>query len=67
MRARSLLGAGLVVAAGAAVLRRRRVTVRREHVDLSFDDGTTTTLEAGEPGADALLALARDGLAAARG
>ena len=54
------------VAAGAAVLVRRRVGGSRERVDLYFEDGSMTSLDDGSPDAERLLGLARDALAAAR-
>ena len=55
-----------VVAAGAAILVRRRVGGSRERVDLYFEDGSMTSLEDGTPDAQRLLGFARDALAAAR-
>jgi hypothetical protein len=68
MRARKVL-AGLVMAAGSgagAVLLRRRATRRRERAELYFGDGSVVTVTAGSPGAERLLAHARELLRAAR-
>ena len=54
------------VAAGAAVLVRRRVGGSRERVDLYFEDGSMTSLEDGSPDAERLLGLARDAIGATR-
>ena len=54
------------VAAGAAVLVRRRVGGSRERVDLYYEDGSMASLEAGSPEAERLLGFARDALDAAR-
>ena len=57
----------LLVALGAVVLfLRRRRTKPSARVELYFDDGSLSTLETGAPGADRLLALAREALTAAR-
>ncbi len=68
MRSRSFL-AGLAIAAGSAagaVAYRRRAARRKERVELYFGDGTMISLAAGAPGADRLLAHARELLAATR-
>jgi hypothetical protein len=65
VRRRSLV-AGLVAGAAGVLLLRRRRHARPEHVDLYFADGSMVSLERG-PEADRLLAVAREGLAAARG
>jgi len=68
MRSRSVL-AGLAVAAGsvAGVLHfRSRAARRRERIELYFRDGSMVSLAAGQPGADRLLAHARELLAATR-
>jgi hypothetical protein len=49
-----------------ALLVRRRLSGRRERVELFFDDGTPVTLTQGTPEAERLLVYARDLLAAAR-
>ncbi len=54
------------VAAGAAVLVRRRVSGSRERVELYYEDGSMTSLEDGSPDAERLLAFARDALDAVR-
>jgi hypothetical protein len=62
MRPRSAL-AGLAVTVGSAVtavLLRRRATRRRERAELYFGDGSLVTLTQGSPGAERLLAHARE-------
>jgi hypothetical protein len=54
------------VAAGAAVVLRRRVGGSRERVDLYFEDGAMTSFEEGSPDADRMLGFAREVIAAAR-
>jgi hypothetical protein len=54
------------VAAGAAVVLRRRIGGARERVDLYFEDGSMASFEEGSPDADHMLGFARDALAAAR-
>jgi hypothetical protein len=68
MRARSALTLllGAAGSAAGAVLVRRRLSGRRERVELFFDDGTPVTLTQGTPEAERLLVHARDLLAAAR-
>jgi hypothetical protein len=56
----------VAVAAGAAVILRRRVGGSRERADLYFEDGSMASFEAGSPDADRMLGFARDALAAAR-
>jgi hypothetical protein len=58
----------IVVAAGsaAAAVAFRRRTQSKARVELYFEDGTVSTVEAGAPGSDRLLALAREALTAAR-
>lgn len=65
---RRLFGLATLVAMalGAAVVFRRRAGARRERVDLYYEDGSMTTVEAGSADADPLLGYARDALAAAR-
>jgi hypothetical protein len=65
---RRLFGLLVLAAAavGAAVVVRRRVAGPRERVELYYDDGSMTSLEAGTPDAERLLGFARDALAAAR-
>lgn len=59
----ALVGAWAV---GIAILR-RTTAVRRERVDLYFDDGSMQSLADGAPHAARLLPLARSALSAARG
>jgi hypothetical protein len=68
MRARSALAlfVGAVGSTAAAVLVRRRISGRRERVELFFDDGVPMTLTQGTPEAERLLVHARELLAAAR-
>ena len=69
MRGRSFV-TGLVVAAGSAagaIALGRRASRRRERVELYFGDGSMVSLADGSPGADRLLALARELLSTARG
>ena len=58
---RRLLALLLVVGAPLLLLLRRR-DARREVVSLSYDDGSTVTLERGAPGSERLLQLARSAL-----
>jgi hypothetical protein len=58
---RRLAGAAVLVG-GPLLLVRRRRAARRGHVDLHFGDGSTVTLEAGSPDADALLTIVRQAL-----
>ena len=53
------------VAAGAAILVRRRTSGARERVDLYYADGSMASLANGEPDAERLLAFARDAVTAA--
>jgi hypothetical protein len=57
---------GLLVAAGAVVLFRRRGAARRERVDLYYEDGSMISLEGRSPETERLLGLAREALAVAR-
>jgi hypothetical protein len=60
---------GLLIAAGtaaAAVVLRRRASRPQTRVELYFEDGTLSTVDAGAPGSERLLALAREALSAAR-
>jgi hypothetical protein len=68
MRSRSFLTGVLlaIASAVAALLFRRRAARRRERVELYFGDGTMVSLTDGSPGADRLLAHARELLASAR-
>ena len=68
MRSRSFLTGVLLAIASAvgALLFRRRAARRRERVELYFGDGTMVSLTDGSPGADRLLAHARELLASAR-
>ncbi len=65
-RRRKVLGAAVVAAAGAALLRARSSRVR-ERVDVYFDDGSMVTLKPDASEAARLLPAARELLAAARG
>ena len=65
-KALGLFGFVTGLAAGS-VLYRRTVARRRERVDVYFDDGSMITYDDGSSQADALLPIARDALAAARG
>ena len=68
MRSRNVL-TGFLLAAGSAagtVLYRRRAARRRERVDLYFGDGSMVSLSEDAPGADRLLAHARELLSTAR-
>ena len=68
MRIRSVLtlvGAA-VGSAAAAILLRRRLTSRRERIELYFEDGSLVALTQGTPEAEPLLVHARELLAAAR-
>ena len=56
--AAALLGVAGGMLAGAAFIRRR--SVRRERVDLYYDDGSMVSLENGSPDAERLLPLARE-------
>ena len=58
---RRVLGLLVVVAVLLQLWRRRRA-VRREHVHLEFDDGSTVTLAGDSARAARLLALARQAL-----
>jgi hypothetical protein len=57
---RRLLGLALLGGGSALFLRRREA--RRDRVDLCFDDGSAVTLHRGAPGAEPLLAAARQAL-----
>ena len=54
------------VAAGAAVLVRRRIGGSRERVDLYYEDGSMTSVEDGSPDAERLLGFARAAFDAVR-
>jgi hypothetical protein len=56
--AAALLGVAGGMFAGAAFIRRR--SVRRERVDLYYDDGSMVSLSNGSPDAERLLPLARE-------
>ncbi len=67
--ARRRLATGVLLAAGSvagSLLFRRRAARRRERVDLYYEDGSMVSLQEGSPGAERLLPIARDVLAAAR-
>ncbi len=49
-----------------AVVLRRRAARPQARVELYFEDGTLSTVDAGAPGSERLLALAREALSAAR-
>jgi len=68
MKGRSFLTGVAVAAASAAgaVAYKRRAARRKERVELYFGDGSMVSLSAGAPGADRLLAHARELLAASR-
>jgi len=65
---RKLLGffALVGVAFAAIVVYRRRFAVRKERVDLYYEDGSLVSLEEGSAGAERLLAHAHDAVASAR-
>jgi hypothetical protein len=68
MRGRNLVS-GFLLAAGSAagaVAFRRRAARRRARIELFLADGSLITLVEGQPGADRLLAHARELLATAR-
>jgi hypothetical protein len=65
-RHRLLTVLGVAAGAAAATVLFRRRTQPRSRVELYFEDGTVSTVEAGAPGSDRLLALAREALTAAR-
>ena len=54
------------VAAGAAIVLRRRVGGRRERVDVYYEDGSMASFEDGSPDTARLLGFAREALTAAR-
>ena len=54
----TILGVFGGLLAGAAFIRRR--TAQRERADLYFEDGSMLSLTNGSPGADQLLAQARE-------
>ena len=56
--AAAVLGVAAGTLAGAAFIRRRGV--RRERIDLYYDDGSMISLSNGSPDAERLLPLARD-------
>jgi hypothetical protein len=68
MRSRSFL-TGFVLAVGsgaAAIVLRRRAAGRRQRAELYLADGSLVSLVDGQPGADPLIAHARELLATAR-
>jgi hypothetical protein len=68
MKSRSVL-TGVLVAAGSAataIVFRRRAARQRERAELYFADGSMVFLSDGSPGAERLLAHARELLSAAR-
>jgi hypothetical protein len=60
-----LIGVVAGALAGAAVFRRR--TAQRDRADLYFEDGSMLSLTNGSPGAQPLLAKAREFIGRARG
>jgi hypothetical protein len=61
--ARPSLKAALLLAAGSwagSALYRRRVGLRRQRVDLYYEDGAIVSLPGGSPETDRLLGLARE-------
>jgi hypothetical protein len=62
--AAAVLGVAGGLLAGAAFVRRR--SVRRERVDLYYDDGSMISLSNGSPDAERLLPLAREVLRKSR-
>jgi len=62
--AAALLGIVGGMVAGAAFIRRR--SVRRERVDLYYENGSMVSLSNGSPDAERLLPLARDILRSTR-
>ena len=55
------------IAFAGIVIYRRRFLLRRERVDLYFEDGSLVSFEQGSDGAGRLLPLAHDVVHAARG
>jgi len=68
MRGRSFLTGTLLAvgSAAAAIVFRRRAARQRERAELYFADGTMVSLSDGSPGAEQLLAHARELLSTAR-
>ena len=68
MRSRNLLTGTLLGAGSVAgtLLFRRRLARRRERVDVYFGDGSMVSLAEGSPGAERILAHARQLLSVAR-
>jgi hypothetical protein len=66
---RKLLALGALVAGWAVgiALLRRTAGIRRERIDLYYDDGSMQSISEGAPEATRLLPLARSALSAARG
>jgi hypothetical protein len=65
--ARPSVATGLALAAGTfavSLLYRRRASRRRERVDLYYEDGSMVSLPEGSPGAERLLPIAHEILAA---
>jgi hypothetical protein len=60
------LVAGALAGAGAVVLVARKRRGGRERVSLVYEDGEQLSLDGGEPGADRVLAVAREAIVAAR-
>jgi hypothetical protein len=54
------------IAFAAIIVYRRRLASRKERVDLYYEDGSLVSLEEGSAGAERLLTLAHDALAAVR-
>jgi len=53
---------GLLVALAIVIFVRRQNASRAEHVDVYYEDGSMLSLDNGAPGAEPLLALAREAL-----
>jgi hypothetical protein len=60
------LVAGALAGAGAVILVARKRRGGRERVSLVYEDGEQLSLDGSEPGADRILALAREAIVAAR-
>jgi hypothetical protein len=63
---RAPIVAGLLAGAGAAALLVRNRRGGRERVSLHYEDGAQLSLDRGAPGAEGVLAAAREALASAR-
>jgi hypothetical protein len=60
------LVAGLLAGAGAVALVARNRRSGRERLSLLYEDGEQLSLAGGEPGADRVLAAAREAIVSAR-